>query len=83
MRRAEKVPRKTPLVDVRGVVRTNDESDSFSKFREDYLEGDRQEPSGLEDLPEEQCPAAESFIRSTSAARGVDPYAPIRRSTNC
>jgi hypothetical protein len=56
----------------------NGEGDALSKFRDaflDYLEGDRQEPPGLEELPEEQRPAAESFIRSITAARGVDPYA--------
>ena len=50
----------------------------LNRFRDaflDYLEGDRDEPPALEGLPEEQRPAAEAFIRSITAARGVDPYA--------
>ena len=54
------------------------ERDDLSKFRDaflDYLEGDRDEPPALEDLPGEQRRAAEAFIESITAARGVDPYA--------
>lgn len=50
----------------------------LSRFRDaylDYLEGDRDNPPALDDLPGELRPAAESFIRSITAARGVDPYA--------
>ena len=55
-----------------------DERDDLSKFRDaflDYLEDDRDEPPALEDLPKEQRRAAEAFIESITAARGVDPYA--------
>ena len=54
------------------------ERDDLRKFRDaflDYLEGDRDEPPALEDLPGEQRRAAEAFIESITAARGVDPYA--------
>ena len=54
------------------------EGDHLSKFRDaylDYLEGHRDEPPALQDLPYEQRPAAEAFIKSITAARGVDPYA--------
>ena len=54
------------------------ERDPLSKFREaflDHLEGHRDEPPAFEDLPYEQRPAAEAFVKSISAARGVDPYA--------
>ena len=50
----------------------------LSKFRDaflDYLEGHRDKPPALDDLPGEQRPAAEAFIKSITAARGVDPYA--------
>ena len=50
----------------------------LSRFRDaflDYLEGDRDQPPALEDLPEEQRPGAEAFVESITAARGVDPYA--------
>ena len=56
----------------------NSDHDNLSKFQDaylDYLEGDRDEPPALEDLPEEQRRAAEAFIDSITAARGVDPYA--------
>ena len=56
----------------------NSEHDDLSKFLDvylDYLENARDEPPALEDLPEEQRLAAESFIKSIGAARGVDPYA--------
>ena len=54
------------------------ERDPLSKFRDaflDYLEGHRDEPLALEDLPYEQRSAAEAFVKSITAARGVDPYA--------
>ena len=54
------------------------ERDPLSKFRDaylDYLEGLRDEPPALQDLPYEQRPAAEAFIKSITSARGVDPYA--------
>ena len=54
------------------------ERDVLKKFRDaylDYLEGVRDEPPALEDLPEEQRRAAEAFIKSITAARGVDPHA--------
>ncbi|MCY3994354.1 MAG: hypothetical protein OXF50_24235 [Caldilineaceae bacterium] len=54
------------------------ELDVLSKFRDaflDYLEGDRDEPPAVEELPQEHRGAAEAFIRSITAARGVDPYA--------
>ena len=41
----------------------------------DYLEGARGEPPAFEELPEDQRPEAESFVKSIMAARGVDPYA--------
>ena len=50
----------------------------LSRFRDaylDYLEGDRDNPPALDDLPGELRPTAESFIRSITAARGVDPHA--------
>ena len=52
--------------------------DDLSRFRDaylDYLEGTRGDPPALEELPEDQRPAAESFVESILAARGVDPYA--------
>ncbi len=54
------------------------ERDYLSKFRDaflDYLEGHRDGPPALEELPYEQRPAAEAFVKSITAARGVDPYA--------
>ena len=56
----------------------NSERDDLRKFRDaflDYLEGACDEPPAFEDLPEEQLPAAEAFVKSILAARGVDPYA--------
>ena len=53
-------------------------SDVLSRFRDaflDYLEGNRDEPPVVEELPQEHRRAAEAFIRSITAARGVDPYA--------
>ena len=55
-----------------------DERDDLSKFRDaflDYLEDDRDEPPTLEGLPGVKRRAAEAFIESITAARGVDPYA--------
>ena len=54
------------------------ERDALHRFKDaylDYLEGDRDEPPALEDLPVEKRRAAEAFIESITAARGVDPYA--------
>ena len=54
------------------------EHDDLSRFKDaylDYLEGDRDEPPAPEDLPGEQRRAAEAFIKSITAARGVDPRA--------
>ena len=54
------------------------ERDSLSKFRDaflDYLEGHRDNPPAVEDLQYEQRAAAEAFVKSITAARGVDPYA--------
>ena len=52
------------------------ERDALHRFKDaylDYLEGDRDEPPALEDLPVEKRRAAEAFIESITAARGVDP----------
>ena len=54
------------------------EHDDLGRFQDaylDYLEGARDEPPAVEDLPEEQRRAAEAFIESVKAARGVDPHA--------
>lgn len=56
---------------------TNDH-DILDKFQDDYLdylEGARDEPPSLEDMPVESRRMAEAFIESITAARGVDPYA--------
>ena len=56
----------------------NSGRDDLSWFRDaylDYLERHRDEPPALEGLPEDQRPAAEAFIKSITAARGIDPYA--------
>lgn len=56
----------------------NRERDELDKFRDaylDYLEGVRGKPPAFEELLEDQRPAAESFVESITAARGVDPYA--------
>ena len=56
----------------------NIDHEDLSSFRDaflDYLEGARDEPPAFEDLPAEQRQAAETFIESITAARGVDPYA--------
>lgn len=52
--------------------------DDLSKFQDaylDYLEDARTEAPTLDDLSEEQRRAAEAFIRSITAARGIDPHA--------
>ena len=54
------------------------EHDDLSTFQDeylDYLEGARREPPILEELKGEQRRAAEDFVNSITAARGVDPYA--------
>ena len=54
------------------------EHDDLGRFQDaylDYLEGVRDEPPSLEDLPEGQRRAAEAFIESITATRGVDPHA--------
>ena len=54
------------------------EHDDLSKFQDaylGYLEGDRDDPPELEKLPDGQRRAAEAFIKSITAARGIDPYA--------
>ena len=54
------------------------EHDDLRRFKDaylDYLEGDSDEPPVPEGLPVEQRWAAEAFIESITAARGVDPYA--------
>ena len=54
------------------------QSDPLSTFRDaflDYLEGHRDNPPAVEDLPDERRAAAEAFVKSITAARGVDPYA--------
>ena len=54
------------------------ERDDLSEFIDaylDYREGFREEPPALDDLTGEQRRAAEAFIASITAARGVDPYA--------
>ena len=55
-----------------------DERDDLGRFRDaflDYLEGFRDQPPRPKDLPERHRQAAESFVDSIMAARGVDPYA--------
>ena len=54
------------------------EHDDLGRFQDaylDYLDGVRDAPPSLEDLPEGQRRAAEAFIESITAARGVDPHA--------
>ena len=56
----------------------NNDHDILDKFQDDYLdylEGARDEPPSLEDMPVESRRMAEAFIESITAARGVDPYA--------
>ena len=54
------------------------EHDDLATFQDaylDYLEGNRDKPPALEHLAGEQRRAAEAFIKSITAARGIDPYA--------
>lgn len=54
------------------------EHEDLNRFKDaylDYLEGARDKPPSLEGLPEEQRQTAEAFIKSITAARGVDPHA--------
>ena len=54
------------------------ERDDLSDFVDaylDYREGSREQPPALDDLTEGQRRAAEAFIASITATRGVDPYA--------
>lgn len=54
------------------------QQDHLSSFREaylDYLEGDRDTPPAVDELPAEYRRVAQAFIESITAARGVDPYA--------
>ena len=48
---------------------------SFQDAYLDYLEGDRDEPPKPEHLPPEHRRDAEAFVKSITAARGIDPYA--------
>ena len=49
--------------------------DDFIDAYLDYREGEVDEPPTLNDLTEEQRQAAESYIKSITDARGIDPYA--------
>ena len=52
--------------------------DAISKFRDEYLdflEGHRDEPPTIDNLPAEERGAARAFVDSITAARGIDPYA--------
>ena len=54
------------------------EHDEFAKFQEaylDYLDGERDTPPTLDSLGDEQRRAAEAFIETIKAVRGIDPYA--------
>lgn len=53
----------------------HDDLRAFRSAYLDYLEGGRDEPPALEDLPAGRRREAESFVESITAARGVDPYA--------
>ena len=56
----------------------NSNPESLDHFRDEYLtylEGGRDEPPPLDDLPEAVRRTAEAFVESITAARGVDPYA--------
>ena len=58
-------------------------SDALSSFRSaylDYLEGAREYPPPLGDLPPKHRRLAESFVESIREARGFDPYA-VRPAT--
>ena len=49
--------------------------DDFIDAYLDFVEGDSEEPPGLDGLTDEQRRAAEGYIESITAARGVDPHA--------
>lgn len=54
------------------------EHDALRTFQEaylDYLEGERDTPPPLDGLAGEQRRAAEAFVETIRAARGIDPYA--------
>ena len=56
----------------------NSNAEILDHFRDEYLsylEGDRDEPPALDDLPDAVRRTAEAFVESITAARGVDPYA--------
>ena len=53
----------------------HDDLDRFRDAHLDFLEGDRKDPPALHDLPEDKRAAAQSFVESIRAARGIDPYA--------
>ncbi len=56
----------------------NSNAEILDQFRDEYLsylEGDRDEPPALDDLPSAVRRTAEAFVESITAARGVDPYA--------
>lgn len=57
------------------MTRAYDNLDEFRMAYLDYLEGYRDEPPAVDDLPREERQAAEAFIVSITASRGVDPYA--------
>ena len=48
---------------------------SFQDAYLDYLEGERNEPPKPDQLPLEHRRDAEAFVKSITAARGIDPYA--------
>jgi len=56
----------------------NSNAEILDHFRDEYLsylEGERDEPPVLDDLPDAVRRTAEAFVESITAARGVDPYA--------
>lgn len=53
----------------------HEELRAFQEAYMDYVEGDRDAPPSLDDLAGEQRRAAEAFIETVKAARGIDPYA--------
>ena len=48
---------------------------AFQEAYMDYVEGDRDAPPPLDNLAGDQRRAAEAFIETIKAARGIDPYA--------
>ena len=48
---------------------------SFQDAYLDYLEGEREEPPNPDQLPPEHRRDGEAFVKSITAARGIDPYA--------